>query len=378
SAPELAELVAGAEPSRRSATWVPGDDKRVNPHHGIVPTQVSVAIDSLPELERNLYLLIARAYTAQFYPAHEYLATRLVADVTTSETDTFVATGKVITEAGWRRVFDEASDDAGDDDESETTQALPAAADGDGLACRDAKRLDRQTKPPPAFTEGTLIRAMENIHRYVDDPAERELLREGDGIGTPATRAAILADLKRRGFLTAKGKAVISTPLGQALVDALPGPVKSPSLTAQYERQLRDVEALAVAVGTFVADLARFIGDQVQAAGASAPPIGGVEAGPECPTCKEGRLRRIHGSKGYFWGCSRYREGCKATFPDKRGAPDLAPPVACPTCKEGVLRPRTGAKGKFWGCSRYPECKTTFEDKRGKPDLAPKKKGAAA
>lgn len=375
AAPELASLVAAADASRRSSTWVAGDDKRVQPHHGIVPTQASKAIDALPEIERNLYLLIARAYVAQFYPAHEYLATELVAAV---GADTFLASGKVITEPGWRRVYDDADDEAGAGDEDDALQALPVAADGDSLECLSAERFDRKTAPPPAFTEGTLIRAMANIHRYVDDEAERRLLREGDGLGTGRTREPIITDLKRREFLTTKGKALLSTPLGRGLIAALPAPVKSPSLTAQYERQLREIESGTHSVAVFVDDLVAFVRDQVSAAQSSTAAVGVPDAGPECPTCQQGRLRRIKGSNGFFWGCSRYREGCKATFPDKKGAPDLAAPVTCPTCKQGVLRSRTGSNGKFWSCSRYPECKTSFDDKRGKPDLAPKPKGAAA
>lgn len=374
AAPELASLVDGADATRRSATWVPGDDERVQPHHGIVPTQASTAIAGLSEVDRNLYLLIARAYIAQFYPPHEYLATELVAAV---GDDTFLATGRVVTEPGWRRVYDEVEEEGGAGDEpADAPQALPAVAAGDALECLAAERFDRKTSPPAAFTEGSLIKAMKNIDRYVDDVAERRLLREGDGLGTGRTREPIITDLKRREFLTTKGRSLISTALGRGLIAALPAPVKSAALTAQYERKLREIESGTLSVDVFVDDLVAFVRDQVSAAQGSIASVGVPEAGPECPTCQQGNLRRIKGSNGFFWGCSRYREGCKATFQDKKGAPDLAPPITCPSCKQGVLRARTGSKGKFWSCSRYPDCKTSFDDKRGKPDLSPKPRAA--
>ena len=97
-----------------------------------------------------------------------------------------------------------------------------------------------------------------------------------------------------------------------------------------------------------------------------------------CPVCKQGTLRRRKGTKGFFWGCSRWQEGCSTTFPDNRGKPAFGGKEAhdCPTCSKGVLRPRQGANGKFWGCSCYPECRATYPDKRGRPDLAARKGGS--
>ena len=93
----------------------------------------------------------------------------------------------------------------------------------------------------------------------------------------------------------------------------------------------------------------------------------------------QGTLRRRKGTKGFFWGCSRWQEGCSTTFPDNRGKPAFGGKEAhdCPTCSKGVLRPRQGANGKFWGCSCYPECRATYPDnKRGRPDLAARKGGS--
>ena len=109
-----------------------------------------------------------------------------------------------------------------------------------------------RTKPPAAFTEGTLIRAMENIHQAVNDPQSKKFLKEGDGIGTPATRAAIIAELKRKKYLEVKGKKIVATELGLHLLQVVPDVMKNPVLTALFERILREVEAGNIPLDVFI------------------------------------------------------------------------------------------------------------------------------
>jgi len=369
--PEFAKLIDGADPSIKSKTW---NDAKITAHHGIIPTMQEGDASRLSEAERNIYELIVRAYLAQFYPPHEYMSTVVTVAVAG---ESFTANGKTVIRNGWRDVYQaEAEPEAAEGDD--TTQALPPMKQGDSVLCTRVERKDQKTKPPARFTDGTLLKAMENIHKFVTDPEQRKILKEGDGIGTSATRAAIIGELKRRTFLEAKGKQLISTQLGRGLIDALPDVVKSPSLTAFFERLLKDIEQGRGQVDAFLAQQAEFIRTQVAAANDGATTVAGT-TGPACPKCTEGRLRRIprKDGKGHFWGCSRFREGCEATYEDNKGAPDTAAKKAlpCPTCKQGSLRLYPGTKGKFWGCSRYREgCRTTFEDNRGKPAL-PAQKG---
>ncbi|MGI9250757.1 MAG: DNA topoisomerase [Pseudohongiellaceae bacterium] len=113
------------------------------------------------------------------------------------------------------------------------------------------------------FNEGKLTKAMENIHRAVDDPQQKKVLREGDGMGTSATRASIIADLIRREFLTVKGKALVSTDLGRRVITALPESLKSPTLTALFERTLKNIEANEGLLDAFVQQQADFVRQQV-------------------------------------------------------------------------------------------------------------------
>jgi DNA topoisomerase-3 len=245
--------------------------------------------------------------------------------------ENFAASGKVVTRNGWRDVYSQADEEGEkDEDDDSGTQALPSMAQGDAVTCPDATRKDAKTKPPARFTEGTLIRAMENIHKFVSDDEHKKMLREGDGIGTSATRASIISELKRREFLAVKGKQIISTTLGRSVIDALPEVVKSPVLTALYERMLKGVEQGTAALDAFITKQETFIRDQVAKANSGAVTIaGGKEAAPvsslhKCMACGSGLSRRPSKKKGQFWwGCSNFPT-CKQTYPDLKGRPDYS------------------------------------------------------
>lgn len=259
---ELQALVHSARPKRRAPCW---NDAKVTAHHGIIPTMTGTADKRLSERERDLYELIARRYVEQFYPAHSYLRSEVNVEIAGHE---FRATGKVTIDPGWRAC--EPKDDRQDRKKEEADdggerheQVLPQMARGDDVVVAEAVRRDRKTKAPPRFTEGSLVRAMEQIHREIADPELKKVLRDGDGIGTAATRAAIISELKRRGFLAARGKHIVSTELGRSLVDALPASVQSPVLTALYERTLGEIEAGRATVEEFVQEQAAFVTERV-------------------------------------------------------------------------------------------------------------------
>jgi DNA topoisomerase III len=364
--PAMAKLIDRADPSIRSRAW---NDEKVTAHHGMIPTQHRGEVGRLQEIEANLYQLIARTYLAQFYPAHKYLATAVTVEV---EGHTFAANGRVEVDAGWQAIL---KPDEPDKDEDDAAQTLPAMAEGDPATCIKADKKEKKTKAPPRFTEGTLVKAMETVHKFVEDGELKKLLKEEDGIGTPATRATIISELKRRGFLEAKKKTIVSTVLGRSLVDALPEEVRSPVLTAFYEREFKAIQAGESTVEAFLLKQTQFVVEQVAVANSRATEVVGAQMGdgPECPACGTGRLRRVEGARGAFWSCSRWRadKPCKATWEDKDGKPMTAPPegaVPCPVCKKGYLRRISWKGGHFWGCTRFRDgCKGSAEDHEGKP-----------
>jgi DNA topoisomerase III len=311
--PAVAEWARAADPAITSKMW---DDSKLTAHHAIVPTAQRCSVSLLNEPELNVYQLIVRAYIAQFLPLHEYFQTTVLAD---AAGETFVATGRRVTVDGWKELYAAAPREAEEGDDQD--QALPSMLEGDPLRFERIARRDRKTKPPPRFTEGTLIVAMENVYKFIDDPRDKKALQDGDGIGTPATRAAIIFDLKRRHFLVAEKKFIVSTPAGREALQALPDAIKSPSLTALYQRQLKDVERGALAVDRFVGEQLRFVSDQVAIVRGALPETRVYD----CPSCGAGELRRIQRKdrSGHFWSCSRWRDGCQFTDNDVQGRPAL-------------------------------------------------------
>jgi len=345
--PELSALIDAANPKLKSPTW---NDKKITAHHGIIPTLHAGNKSALTEPERNLYELMVRAYIAQFWPVHEYWQTKVSVEIAG---ETFTASGKTVITNGWKDVYQPVDEDdakttkgndkkgAAQEENDGSGQNLPALSQGDSVTCPKAQRIDAQTKPPARFTEGTLIRAMENIHRFVQDPEHKKRLRDGDGIGTSATRASIISELKRRTFLEAKGKHLHSTELGRNLVDALPEAVKSPVLTALYERLLKAIEQGEKPLDEFVARQEAFVRAEVAKAAAGSVTIAGAAATAnvsgvtqqksavtvtehKCGACGHALIRRPSKNKGPFWfGCGNYPT-CKQTYPDNKGKPDYA------------------------------------------------------
>lgn len=330
---EYAALAAQADFSLRPKAY---DDRKVTAHHAIVPTGQPPG--SLDERQRPVYDLVVRAYLAQFFPPSRQRDVRIVLDLAG---EAFEATGTTPLEPGWKAVYagqgggDEMEEGNGEDpgagqpEANAPGQPLPQAKPGDTGVCERAEVAARKTTPPALFTEGTLIAAMTRIHRLVDDLELKKRLKETSGIGTEATRAGIIETLKKRGFIAEKGRTLRDTPAGRALVQSLPGPVKSPGLTGLFEQLLKGVEEGTVSPGRFMEQQAAFVEKYVlhaREASLAAPPD--ADPAPICPVCNEGNLRRIKGKKGFFWGCTRFGDGCKATFEDQAGKPALTGSVS--------------------------------------------------
>jgi DNA topoisomerase-3 len=149
----------------------------------------------------------------------------------------FRATGRIPLVEGWKAVYGGGDPEAG----KETEQTLPALTDGESAMLLEPKVEAKRTAPPPRYNEGTLIDAMQNAWRFVEDKAIRDRLKEAKGIGTPATRAEIIKGLKRQNLLAADGKLVVPTDAGlqlfELLRDAAPALV-DPGTTAQWEMHL--------------------------------------------------------------------------------------------------------------------------------------------
>jgi DNA topoisomerase-3 len=281
AAPELGALVADADVTRRSRAW---DNSKVTAHHAIVPTSGADA-SALGPVERALYELIARRYIAQFLPPHRYAVARLELEVAG---EPFVASGRSRLEIGWRRVLSGTEGDGN----SEAAPSLPALREREVVTLTAATCARRESPPPKPFTDATLMHAMVHVADFVSDARIKAILREADGIGTPATRPAVIETLFERGFIERRGKSIASTPIGRSLITSLPASARTPDLTAEWEAAMREVADGKLAVDAFVArtakQLAALIADaKAQRALPPPPPELPADARP-----RSGRVRR--------------------------------------------------------------------------------------
>ena len=267
-------------------------------HHAVIPNVNTV--DGLREVwprlsldEKKLFDVIARAYLAALMPDFRYRQTTATLDVRGFP---FRATGRQPIDLGWRAAFPEwrPADEKGDE-----AQLLPALRHGEIAKLADPAIEDKETRPPPRYSEGTLIEAMQNAWRFVDDEALRERLKEAKGIGTPATRAEIIGGLKKQAFLVAQEKTIVPTETGLSLFGALEQADPSlvdPGLTAQLECLLDEVligkQPMIGAIDA-VCDVAqRIIGKLKDGAALGGPPLlgaanaGGAGSRPPTPAMK--------------------------------------------------------------------------------------------
>lgn len=234
--PELKSLIAKADPKLKSKVW---NDSKITAHHGIIPTQQIGNLSDLKDDEKKVYMLIVKRYLAQFFPPAKLLATNIKLDVSG---EVFACSGSVIVDSGYLAVYG-GEEETTDDNDKEDSQSLPKLSVGEIVDVLNIAAVTAQTKPPASFTEGTLIKAMQNIYNFVPEGPFKKVLKDGDGIGTSATRASIIAELKKKGFLELQGKKIRATPLGITLLSKLPDLCKNPVLTAMFESQLKQVES---------------------------------------------------------------------------------------------------------------------------------------
>jgi DNA topoisomerase-3 len=214
----------------KSKAW---NDKKVDAHHAIIPTEKTS--NHLSGNDAKVYALICRNYLAQFLTHHEYYAVRVEVEIAAG---LFVAVAKELINEGWRCIFLSRSKTSNQDDNSEATQLLPRLDIGQVLKSLQAEVLEKNTSPPKAYTDGSLLAAMTGISAHVSDPQLRKVLRETDGLGTEATRAGIIELLFTRGFLSRTGKTITSTASGRGLIEALPDVATYPDMTARWESEL--------------------------------------------------------------------------------------------------------------------------------------------
>lgn len=265
------------------------NNERVSDHFAIIPTgQIP---ENLDDMERKLYDLVVRRLIAVFFPSARFETTLRITRV---EGEAFRSDGKVITDPGWMAVYGKEAT-ADDDvrtlvpvDQNETVQTLEAEA------------RENITRPPARYTEATLLSAMEGAGKLIHDEELREAMSE-KGLGTPATRAAIIDGLLKDGYVNRQGREMIATSKGISLINLLGSmgieALHSPQMTGQWEFKLRRMEEGAFERTSFMNEIAEFTRQIVERArGFEGGTVSGNYEDLEapCPKCRAASLRETY------------------------------------------------------------------------------------
>lgn len=328
---ELVKTLSG-KPLKKSKRVF--DTSKVTDHHAIIPTGVPPR--RLTDDEQKVFDLVARRFIAAFYPDCKFATTTVLGKVEDIE---FKASGKLITDQGWRVVY--AEQNTADTQEKtinpqETTaesnseeRTLPDFAKGESGA-HTPTLTEKITTPPKHYTEASLLRAMETAGKFVDDDELRSAMKE-NGIGRPSSRAGIIETLFKRNYIKREKKNLVATPTGIELIDIIHEELlKSPELTGIWEKRLRDIEHGKGSPEEFINGLKeqvtqivkQVIADNTNRHVTAAPaadekkqsPKGDKKtsettnkrfrAGMKCPLCGKGKI--IKGKTAY--GCSRWND----------------------------------------------------------------------
>lgn len=295
------------------------DDTKLTDHHAIIPTN-KVPPTSLPERQRHIYQLVVTRFLSIFLPPEVRDETTAIIKILEH---LFRARGVVIKDPGWTIIEPKAkpADDKKDkekekgkekekdkDKDGEDAQQLPPLSKGMQIAKLKAQLKEGKTTPPKPFDDATLLAAMKNAGQELDDEDLAAYMKQ-KGLGTPATRAAIIERLLATGYVERSKKSLLPTEKGRALIAQVHDDLRNVKLTASWEQQLADMQDGKLQLTSFESDIATFVRTilpEVVSAGGGIPEQDDGSGLGRCPQCKLGIVRKT--PKGA--GCNRWKAGC--------------------------------------------------------------------
>ncbi len=349
----IAGLVGEQREYAKAASYVRGldvlplarvvNDEKVTDHHAIIPTRAERhPVDKMNEDDRRVYDLVARRFLAVFHPDAVFENTRV--ETTVAEKHVFRTRGKLMLVPGWRGVYGEIPDADRSDDDEGREQQLPRLEHGERANVKEISSEEKETKPPRRYTEGALLGAMETAGKLVDEEELREAMKDS-GIGTPATRAAIIERLLQVGYIERDARALIVTEKGMNVIRLLgEHALTSPGMTGEWEHRLARIETGEDSREAFMGDIVKFTEATVGELDTKLKDVRIPRAnlGP-CPVC--GR-DIVENRKGYScW--SREDPGCGFVIWKAKAGKQLSVAIAKELIKTGrTEKPVTGFKGR--------------------------------
>lgn len=337
------------------------NNAKVSDHHAIIPTGASP--DKLDEYEMKLYDLVARRFIAVFYPPAKFEVTKRI---TTIEGEKFKTDGKILREPGWLEVYGKLA--AGEDDDS-----LVPVKEGEPAAAESIEVKELETKPPARYNEATLLSAMEGAGKLIEDEELREAMSQR-GLGTPATRAAIIEGLLTQEYIRREGRELAASAKGMKLITALReikiDALSSPELTGEWEHKLKEMEAgrfkrdaFMEEIRTLVANVIAKIKDASGHVNSETMRGNFHDLPTKCPRCGS-----TAGFKESFKAYDCKNQDCKLVVWKTVSSRELEPTEVTTLLETGSVGPIKGFKSKMGrpfeaklALSEGTEWKTTFD-----------------
>jgi len=347
-----AALVGRQREYARAAEYVTGldtlplgrvvNDAKVTDHHAIIPTKAEHDTSRMSDDDKRIYDMVVRRFLAVFHPEAVFENTRIE---TTVADHVFRTRGRVLVVPGWRGVYGEGFEErsAADDDEG-ADQSLPKVAQGEAVDTLEVGSEEKETKPPRRYSDASLLAAMETAGKLVDDDELREAMKDS-GIGTPATRAAIIERLIDVAYIERDARSLVCTEKGLNVIRLLDGhALTSPGMTGDWEHRLGRIEHGEETRERFMKDIAEFARGTVAELDAKLKEvrIPRADLGP-CPVCG----RSIVENRKGFSCWSREDPGCGFVIWKSKAGKMLPMAVAKEMIATGrTAKAVTGFKGR--------------------------------
>lgn len=335
------------------------DNSKVSDHHAIIPTEQPVSLGALSDKERKIFDLVVKRFLAALYPPFEYEQMTIKVKI---GDEFFMARGKTVIKQGWKEVYEnifEEEDADADEKDNLAEQILPNLNKGDHLKILSIKQTRGETKPPPPFNEGSLLGAMENPAKYMagENKDLIKILGETGGLGTVATRADVIEKLFNSFLIEKKGKDIFITSKGRQLLELVPGDLKSPALTASWEKKLDSIAKGSLKKDTFINEMknyARIVVNEIKSSGQTFKHDNLTRN--KCPECGK-YLLEVNGKKGKMLVCPDRECGHRNLISQITNA-------RCPQCRK-KLELRGAGDGQIFTCKcGYREKLSAFEKRR--------------
>lgn len=314
------------------------NNAKVTDHHAIIPTEQFVQLDHMTNEERKIYDLVVRRFLAVLYPAFEYEQTQMTFQIGSEK---FLASGKMIKECGWKAVYEEEVEDETEAGELKE-QNLPEMKEGDTFAGVTLTKTEGKTKPPAPYNEATLLSAMEN-----------------GGLGTVATRADIIEKLFGSFLMEKRGKDIHVTSKARQLLELVPEDLKTPELTADWEKKLLRISEGKMKRSIFMQEITDYTKEIMEE-------IKGQEGAfrhdnltnHKCPQCGK-RMLAVNGKNSELLVCQDRACGYRETVAKKTNA-------RCPNCHK-KMQLRGKGEGQIFVCPcGHKEKLSAFQERRKK------------